>query len=80
MNNSKENDSYYECADYIRYLYQEGVRSGVHKDPQFYPEILKFVKSPEGREAYKKFLAIGASRFGIQKKSENNSYTRTFKL
>jgi hypothetical protein len=63
---SDHNDNtYYECSDFIRYLYQEGVRKGAHINPSFYSEIIKFAKSPDGRNAYQKFISINPGKFGI---------------
>ena len=61
----RNNNSYYECRDFIRYIYQEGVRNGVHLNPSFYPEIIEFIQSPEGRKAYRKFISINPARLGI---------------
>lgn len=72
MIQQKENNSYYECKDYIRYLYNEGVRQGIQINPNFYPELIKFAKSHEGRIAYDKFMSINPGKLGIAK---NNNYT-----
>ena len=63
---SAHNDNtYYECSDFIRYLYQEGVRNGANQYPSFYPEIIKFAKSSEGRKVYEKFILVNPNKFGL---------------
>lgn len=70
---SDHNDNtYYECSDFIRYLYQEGVRTDAHKNPNFYTEIIKFAKSPEGRKTYQKFISINPHSFGISSIKKNS--------
>jgi hypothetical protein len=72
-------NSYYECSDYIRYLYQEGVRKGSHSSPNFYPSIIKFAKSPEGRATYLKFISINPNKLGINS-AKNSTPKRIFQL
>ncbi len=58
MSRSKENHSQLSHQDYIRYLYQEGVRKGIHKKSNFYSELIKFVNSSQGQEGFNKFINL----------------------
>ena len=51
--------------DFIRYLYQEGIRHGINNHPEFYNQIINFIKSPIGKETFEKFQSIDSSKFGI---------------
>lgn len=64
-------NNYYECSDFIRYLYHEGIRKGIHHHPSFYSEVLKFAKSTEGRKSYQKFISINPKKFGISSITKN---------
>jgi hypothetical protein len=65
MSRSKENISSSIRTNFIRYLYQEGQRQGIHKAPNFYSELIKFIDTPEGQEAFDKFNQIHPRRLGI---------------
>jgi hypothetical protein len=65
MSRSKENYSSSAKSQFIQYLYQEGVRKGVHKEPRFYPQILEFIQTPEGQKAFSQFNQMDKKRFGF---------------
>ncbi len=65
-------------SDFIKYLYNEGVRAGVHKDPNFYTEIIKFTNTPQGQQSFNQFLQINPERLGIATKAISNNFKRTF--
>lgn len=66
MDNTKENHNRTTKTDYFRYLYQEVLRKGTHKNPNFYQELIKFIESPLGKQALKKFKKINPHSIGIQ--------------
>ncbi|CAB4152090.1 hypothetical protein UFOVP685_34 [uncultured Caudovirales phage] len=80
MSRSKENISYETRSHFIRYLYQEGQRKGAHKDPNFYPELIKFVDTTEGQDAFIKFSRIDQRRVGIPVQSAPQLIKRAFTL
>jgi hypothetical protein len=65
MSDHIRNTYHQNNSDFIRYLYQEGVRKGIHKSENFYSEIIKFVNSKEGQEAFEKFICINPEKLGI---------------
>jgi hypothetical protein len=80
MSRSKENIFSSSKSHFIRYLYLEGQRQGVHKDPTFYPSIIKFIETPEGQAAFEKFNHIDPKRFGITITSTPQIIKRAFTL
>jgi hypothetical protein len=52
-------------TDFIRYLYQEGVRHGKQNHPDFYKEIILFINTPQGIDTFEKFKAIDPSKLGV---------------
>lgn len=79
-NQSNPKSSYYSAAqkDYFRYLYQEGVRKGIHKHPDFYQTLSKFINSPAGQRGFEQFCSINPSRFGISLPKTSNPFKRAF--
>ncbi len=63
---------------YIRYLYNEGIRQGVNKQPNFYSEIIKFVNSPAGKSSLETFSKIDPERLGIYAPHIKATLTRMF--
>ena len=78
MINIKENHSSITKNDYIHYLYQEGLRKGIHKNPNFYSEIIKFVNSSEGQEGFDKFICLDPKRVGVAVSSIKSTLRRAF--
>jgi hypothetical protein len=77
---SSKKDNYYSLTknDFIRYLYQEGQRKGVHKHPDFYSEILKFVASEDGQKSFAKFRQLNPSSVGITAINAHQILKRAF--
>jgi hypothetical protein len=65
MSISKENNYNITETDYIRYLYRECHYVGIHKSPDFYPALIKFVNSPIGQQTFFKFQQINPRKLGI---------------
>lgn len=80
MFNSKENIPAQTRSNYIRYLCQEGKRKGIDKNPQFYYEVIKFLKTDEGQDGLNKFSQIDPWRLGIEAISVNHVCKKAFKL
>lgn len=78
MSRSKENHSQLSHQDYIRYLYQEGVRKGIHKKSNFYSELIKFVNSSQGQEGFNKFINLSPHRVGISVVEIKSTLRRAF--
>jgi hypothetical protein len=78
MSRSKENYNHVSRSDYIRYLYREGQRKGIHKHPDFYSEIIKFVDSDEGQESLKKFIQLDPKSLGIESSTPCQIIKRAF--
>lgn len=78
MSRSKENIYSLKESDYVRYLYQEGQRQGIHKNPLFYPELIKFVHSPEGQESFEKFICLNPKKVGVTVCHATNPFKRAF--
>lgn len=78
MLRTKENHSGLTQRDYVRYLYQEGVRHGIHKKPNFYPELIKFVNSPDGIEGFNKFVCLDPKKIGVTTISSLHLFKRAF--
>lgn len=77
---SDPNDNhYYHCPEFIRYLCQEIIRVGAHKNPSHYSEIIEFTRSPEGREAYKKFTSIDPRKLATDK-TKKTTTKRIFQI
>jgi hypothetical protein len=80
MSRSKENYFNPQKSHFIRYLYQEGQRQGVDKNPNFYSELIKFVNTPEGQASFEQFKSIDPYRLGICVQSTPQIINRAFKL
>jgi hypothetical protein len=78
MSSSKENPVLLNQSDYIRYLYTEGQRKSLHKSPNFYSEVIKFINSPIGQDGLNKFIHLDPYRVGVQRPSPINSFKRAF--
>jgi hypothetical protein len=78
MSSSKENPILLNRTDYIRYLQQEGQRKGIHKSPNFYSELIKFINSPQGQEGLNKFIHLNPKRVGVTVISSINPFRRAF--
>lgn len=78
MSGSKENYNKATRSDYIRYLYREGQRQDIQKNPNFYSEIIKFVDTPEGQESLKKFIQLDPYILGITKSRPSHLIKRAF--
>ena len=76
--NYPNNNTRLKESDYIRYLYIEGQRQGVHKSPIFYSELIKFVKSPEGRKGFETFRKLNPKIVGITPINYGYQFKRTF--
>jgi hypothetical protein len=63
--NIKKQSNNLSQSDFIRYLYQEGVRYGINHNPEFHNKIINFIKSPIGKETFQKFQSIEPSKIGI---------------
>ena len=51
--------------DYIRFLSNEAIRKGAHKNPNFYPELIKFIQTPQGLDGFSMFKKLNPSRIGV---------------
>lgn len=78
MFRSKENHNQQTKSNFIKYLYQEGIRKGINKSPDFYPEIIKFIETPLGMDAFQKFSCIDSHKFGNPIQSTKNTLKRMF--
>ena len=48
-------------AQYVTFLIEEGKRSLIHKDPNFYKSLSIFVNSEEGRQGFIEFQRLDPS-------------------
>lgn len=64
--------------DYIKYLYQEGVRAGVNKSPLFYQKLLTFIETYEGMIGFDKFQRLNPNKVGVSVKTSKYVIKRAF--
>ncbi len=69
-------------SQYITFLIEEGRRSLIHKNPNFYKSLSIFINSEEGRQGFINFQRLDPSRIGLPSEPTHisESIKRIFQL